>query len=829
VKIYKKIDSITALLLFFLASIPLVVIISKSKHENIEIFSKQSDTITTLKLLDKDFNYFIAKKGVFSNYDEINQKILDFESNLSLFRMMLDKTQNRALYEEMIAHIRKDFQLKVALIEHTKSYNSIIVNSLNYLHDLQKNIKTYAPIDEKELEELDEILFLSTQLYMNGSNIYESIKKRLKKLENISTGRGEYIHYFFQHVETILAITNSIAKEQHRVKKLQIYNKLEKINSYLKEDFHSFLKRVNIIMIVLFSIAAMLLLSILYLHRRALNHKKQLSAYKYAIENSDNSIIMTDTDYKITFVNAAFIKETGYSEKEVLGKNPSILKSGIGKRTYADNLKETLNKEKKWEGEFINRRKDGTIFYEKASITPMIIDKKVVGYIAIKLNITEYIEQEKKVKFLAYHDRLTGLANRLQFEHYFNSEVVKKGEKVALMYLDLDRFKTINDTLGHQVGDGLLKTFAKRLSAELSREDFIARIGGDEFVVLLKIKDKEEVSHIAKRVINSLKAPMIIDGNQLNITTSIGIALYPEDGESLVRLLKHADTAMYDAKIKGRNNYQFFTQLLSSAIHERLNLEQALRHALDKNEFYMVYQPKYHLKSREIVGFEALIRWESEKLGFVSPAKFIPVAEEIGLIDEIGYFVFEKACRDFQLFQKINPRLEHIAINVSTVQLKEKAFIETLHQLRRGVGLSAEAIELEVTESYIMDDIEKNIQLLERLRGYGYKIAIDDFGTGYSSFGYLKRLPITTLKIDKSFVDDICISRRDADIIKAIIALAKNLGFDIVAEGIESEEQDKFLQELGCHIGQGYYFCQPKKPGEILSYIEAQQFELEMV
>jgi diguanylate cyclase (GGDEF)-like protein/PAS domain S-box-containing protein len=829
VKIIKKIDAITALLLFFLAAIPLVVMVSKSKHENIKIFSQQSDIITSLKLLDKDFNYFIAKKGLFSNYDEINEKILNFEQKLSQFETSLKETQNRVRYIKMISRIKKDFKLKIDLIEHTKSYNSIITNSLNYLHDLQKNIKIYAPLEEKEIEELDEILFLSTQLYTNSANTYANIEKHLKKIAEISKNRGDYIRYFYQHERKILETTYNIIAEQGRVQKLHIYDKLERLNSYLKVDFHDYLKRVNIIMIILFSVAALLLLSILYLHQRALQQKKQLSAYKYAIENSDNSIIMTDTNYKITFVNAAFIKETGYTEEEVLGQNPSILKSGIGESTYAKNLKETLSKEEKWEGEFINKRKDGTIFYEKASITPMIIDKKVVGYVAIKLNITEYIEQEKKVKFLAYHDTLTGLPNRLQFEHYFNNEIVKKDEKVALMYLDLDRFKTINDTLGHQVGDGLLKTFAKRLSAELSQEDFIARIGGDEFVAILKMKEREDVSNIAKRVIDSLKAPMVIQGNQLNITTSIGIALFPEDGESLVRLLKHADTAMYDAKLKGRNNFQFFTQVLSSAIHERLNIEQALRHALEKDELYMVYQPKYDLESREIVGFEALVRWQSEKLGFVSPEKFIPVAEEVGLIEEIGYFVFEKACRDFQLFQKINPRLEHIAINVSTMQLKEKNFIETLSHLRREVGLSASAIEIEVTESYIMDDIERNIQLLERLRDYGYKIAIDDFGTGYSSFGYLKRLPISTLKIDKSFVDDICVSRRDADIIKAIIALAKNLGFDIVAEGIESEEQDRLLKSLGCHIGQGYYFCQPKKPGEIISFIEAQQHQLEMV
>ena len=825
-KKFKKPDLITSLLLLFVVAIPLLVMIVTTTHKNIEFFSQSSNAVTHLKLLDKDFNYFIMKKGVFSNYDVINQKMDDFQKTLLLFQNITQINHYDKRYQRLIEGIKKDFQGKIDLIEHTKSYHSIILNSLNYLHDLKKSIQRYSLVSEEEFMLLDDTLFLSTQLYMNSANIYHDIEKNLQKIKLLSEARGDYLVYFYQHEKSILQTTMTMQKEYQKVLQLHIYHKLEILNGYLNEDFHGYLKMVNIIMIAVFGFAAMFLFSILYLYRKSLQQKKKLSAYKYAIENSDNSIIMTDINHLITYVNAAFTRETGYSEKEVLGKNPSFLSAKIGLGKDNQTLKETLQKEERWEGEFINRRKDGTIFYEKASIVPMVIDKNVTGYIAIKLNITEYIEQEKRVKFLAYHDTLTSLPNRFQFEYHFNHIIAKKEDKVALMYLDLDHFKTINDTLGHQVGDALLKVFAKRLRGVLAVEDFIARIGGDEFVVILQEDDHEKVSTIAQRMISSLKEPIFIQGNYLNMTTSIGIALFPKDGENLVRLLKHADTAMYAAKTKGRNQYQFFTQELSSTIYERLNIEQELRHALEKNELYMVYQPKYRLESKEIVGFEALIRWENEKLGFVPPDKFIPIAEEIGLIEDIGYFVFEKACRDFQLFSKIQSTLEHIAINVSTIQFKQEDFITRINALRQEVGLDPSAIELEVTESYIMENIEEHIAYLERLRAFGYNIAIDDFGTGYSSFSYLKRLPITTLKIDKSFVDDICVNKRDKDITNAIIALANNLGFATVAEGIEEHQQELLLQEMGCELGQGYFFSRPKKPSEIISFIQAKELEL---
>jgi diguanylate cyclase (GGDEF)-like protein/PAS domain S-box-containing protein len=816
----KSLDIITILLLIFILAIPGVFFTFQTINSNIQLFSKQSDIITKLKLLDKDFHYFASQKGVFHNYDNINQKIESFQQTLALLKSYMQKNNNNKNYIAYIDKIALDFQKKVNLIEHIKSYNSIIINTLNYLHDLEKNIQTHSPVTEKELALLNTTLFLSMQFYTNNNSVYNKTIQNIKKIKTIAEHtQDKYIDYFYKHENELITRIAYIKKEKTFVHQLNIYQRLDNLYQKLQSDFHNYLFLGKAIMLFIMFFLASLLMTILYFHRKSVEQKKELSAYKYAIENSDNSIVITDLNKNITFVNEAFEKETGYSKEEAIGQNPRILKSDLLNKEHYESLNYALENQQKWEGEFINKRKDGTIYYEKASIGPMFVDDKVIGYIAIKLNITKYIEQERKVKFLAYHDPLTSLPNRHQFEQYFRDMIFNKNKKVALFYIDLDHFKNINDTLGHHAGDELLKVFAKRLRAEISHQDFIARIGGDEFIAIINLHDTTDLEKIANRILTSLHSPIHIQGQNLNITTSIGIARFPEDGKTLESLLKHADTAMYKAKTDGRNNFHFFTQQLSDKAYERLTIEQELRQALKKNELYMVYQPKYQLDKKEIIGFEALIRWENEKLGFVSPDKFIYIAEEIGLINEIGYFVFEQACKDFNTFKAIHDSLKHIAINVSTIQLEQKNFIDTINQITKKYALSPSNIEIEVTETYVMKNIEKNIQRLGELRENGYQIAIDDFGTGYSSFAYLKKLPITTLKIDKSFIDDICKDIKDKNIVNTIITLADNLGFNTVAEGVEYHNQEKLLVQMGCQTAQGYIFSKPLKAKEITDFI----------
>lgn len=818
----RKPDLITLLLLLFLAAIPATLLFLLTINKNIRHYATQSNTITQLELLDKDFNYFISQKGVFHNYDIINRKVATFKNSLNRISEGLRNDHHIKAYgyEEVLQPIEESFARKSVLIEHAKSYNSLVINSLNYLHDLQRNIRRYTPLNEEDYRLLDDTIFLTLQTYTRTRDALPDIKKNLQKIERLSGETDDnMLRYFVTHMHVIVNQIETIDKEHSQIAQLALYPRLTALHQKLNTEYADYLTFGKMaVLLILASLAALLFL-VLYLHKRSLADKKVLDAYRYAIENSDNSIVITNADQEITYVNDAFERETGYSKEEVMGENPKILKSNLMDRSFYEALKTALRERKRWDGEFVNKRKDGSLFYEKASISPLIVDDMHQGYIAIKLNITKYVEQENHVKHLAYHDQLTGLPNRLHFQEHFQQLIHNTDGAYALLYIDMDYFKTINDTLGHHTGDILLQLFAQRLQHELSREDFIARIGGDEFVAVLKIAREADALKVAERILHAMHAPFEIEQHKLNITTSIGISLYPRDGTTLEELMKHADTAMYKAKKNGRNNAHTFTQQLSDVIHQRLEIEQELRKALDNNELYLVYQPKYDLHTRKTLGFEALIRWENEKLGFVPPDKFIPVAEEIGLIDEIGFFVFEEACSAFHRFKEIDPDLKQIAINVSTIQFRQKDFIRNLNALSFKTGLHPTQIELEVTESYVMEDIGRNIDNLQSLRNNGYKIAIDDFGTGYSSFSYLKKLPITTLKIDKSFVDDICTDPKDRNIAMTIVTLAKNLGFETVAEGIEDQMQETLLLEMGCSTGQGYHFSRPLKPDDVVTFL----------
>ena len=812
---------ITWLLLAFIAFLPVVVFTFMTINHNIHLFRVQSEAMTRLKLLDKDFHYFIAQKGVFHNYDHINRQIVQFQHELEKLIKIMHDNSAQTKYIKQIDSLKSAFQAKIDLIEDIKAFNSTIINSLNYLHDLEKTIKRRSLVTETQLDLIHDTLFMSMQYYSNNAFTYKQIKQNLKQIKQIFKQTGDkYIKYFYLHEKNLIHRIKNIQVQKNRVEHLNIYDRLNQLHRQLEDDFERYLTLGKTIMLMIVFFLGTLLLMILYLHRKSTEQKKKLHAYKYAIDNSDNSVVITDVNKNITFVNEAFQKETGYTQEEILGKNPRILKSNLLDQSHYNSLNEALRQNRRWEGEFINKRKDGSIYYEKASISPMFIDGKVTGYIAIKLNITKYIEQERKVQFLAYHDPLTTLPNRYRFERYFHEEILGKNRHATLLYIDLDHFKNINDSLGHHTGDALLKTFAKRLQNKLNANDFIARIGGDEFVAVIASDNTETIQEIAQSILESLQHPIEISGTNLTVTTSIGIAIYPQDGKDLETLLKFADTAMYQAKKEGRNNFQFFTQKLSRQAQERLQIEQELRQALQKEELYLVYQPKYSLKNKSIIGFEALIRWKNETLGFVPPDRFIAIAEETGLITQIGYFIFETACTAFHKLKTAYPTLQHIAINVSTVQMRDEHFIETINDICEKSGLAPEDIELELTESYIMENIEQNIRQLAKLRAFGYRIAIDDFGTGYSSFSYLKKLPVTTLKVDKAFIDDISTDKRDLNIVKTIITLAKNLSFDTVAEGIETEQQEALLASLGCDTAQGYLFSKPLDLKSLWSFLE---------
>ncbi len=460
------------------------------------------------------------------------------------------------------------------------------------------------------------------------------------------------------------------------------------------------------------------------------------------------------------------------------------------------------------------RRRNGEIIWIAENARVVRNDAgHVVCYEGTVEDVTERKLYQARIEQQANYDTLTGLANRSLLNDRLQQAILTAasyGTRLAVVFVDLDRFKFINDSLGHHVGDELLRAMAERLKSSVRESDTVARLGGDEFVLLINgQRDPDAVAVVLERMLSDISQPWTIPQGDFNVTCSIGVALYPDDGDSAQTLLKHADTAMYRAKEKGRNNFQFFTAELNALITQRLELENKLRRALERQQFELHYQPRIDLQTRRIVGAEALIRWQVSPHEVVPPARFIPIAEEIGLITPIGKWVLRTACQQNKVWQDAGLEPFVISVNVSARQFRQENFAQTVADVLRETGLEARYLEIELTESAVMHDAEQFIAMLDALNDLGVQIALDDFGTGYSSLSYLKRLPVDRLKVDRSFVQDIAIDNDDATIVKTIIALGHNLGLKVVAEGVETELQLDFLRDNGCDELQGYYFAHP--------------------
>jgi len=536
------------------------------------------------------------------------------------------------------------------------------------------------------------------------------------------------------------------------------------------------------------------------------------------IEHINQGVMITDLNASIVAVNSAFTTITEYSEEEVLGQKPSMLSSGRHDRFFYENLWEHLQEKGSWQGEIWNRRKSGEVYVEDLTITPVYDENGLkINYVGIFTDITHAKLSEEELHHLAHHDPLTDLPNRLLFNTHLKQAVARASRmnsRVGILFLDLDRFKNVNDSLGHQAGDELLIEVGKRLQHTLRDEDVLARLGGDEFVILIEgVDDEERLGVFTQRLIDSIAAPFTLRGQEVFIGTSVGISIFPGDGKQADILMRNADSAMYQAKERGRNNYQFYTKKLTEAAFERLMMEMELRKALAADEFSVVYQPQVDMKNDRFIGCEALIRWTHPKMGMISPDKFIPIAEEAGLIAPIGDWVLRRACRDAKPWIEAG-LIKRISVNVSGYQVQQGSLLSVVEGALFETGLKAENLELEITETFIMEHAEEAIKTLEAIRELGVYIAIDDFGTGYSSLGYLKRLPVHTLKIDRAFVSDAAEDTDDAAIIRAIIALAQTLGLEVLAEGVENLEQQDFLVKESCYRAQGYFYSRPLAPPE---------------
>ncbi|BBP44571.1 EAL domain-containing protein [Thiosulfativibrio zosterae] len=537
------------------------------------------------------------------------------------------------------------------------------------------------------------------------------------------------------------------------------------------------------------------------------------------IDHTNEGVLVTDSQGIITKVNIAYSEITGYSARELLNKSPRFLKSGLHDDAFYQKMWKFLTDTGHWSGEIWDHKKNGQAFPQWLSISAIKDAQKVVThYVGIMHDITAEKNIEAELKNIAYYDALTGIPNRVLFKDRLTHEMAhnhRENTQIALLFIDLDDFKLVNDSLGHDAGDELLALVAKTLKQQVRSSDTVARLGGDEFAIILpQLTEFETASKIAQKIITELRAPVSIQGRSLTVGASIGISTFPNDALSVEELTKFADLALYSAKNAGRNNFKFFSQALQDQTNHYIELQAGLKKATQNHEFEVYYQPKICLQTQSLVGMEALIRWNHPVKGVLTPIEFISFAEQTGLILPIGAWILQAACRQAEIWSQALNRSLEVAINLSTQQFKDEKLIKVIQQALQESGVHKARVELEITETSLFDNIEQAIQTMHAIRELGITLAIDDFGTGFSSLSYLKRFPISTLKIDRSFVKDLAVDEDDKAIVESIIAMSEKLKLKVVAEGIETQAQLDLLKERNCHYGQGYLFAKPLRAEE---------------
>jgi len=552
----------------------------------------------------------------------------------------------------------------------------------------------------------------------------------------------------------------------------------------------------------------------------------QMQKLSRALEQTADAVLITDRDGVIEYVNPAFERVSGYTSAETVGRQPNLLKSGRQGPGFHENLWKTILAGEVFNDVLINRRKDGSLYYEEKTITPIKdADGRVTHFVATGKDITERMQTQERLAFMAQHDPLTELPNRALLLDRLKQSLAGarwRERRVGVLFVDLDRFKTINDTLGHEVGDRLLQQLAERFQRSVRDGDTVARFGGDEFVILLDdVASEDDVAGVAQKVLQALTPPFQVDGQTLYVTASIGVSLFPNDGENASTLLRNADIAMYRAKELGKNTYQFYSADMSSRAFERLTLESNLRRALEQGEFRLYYQPQVDVTTGAIVGVEALLRWQHPEFGLVMPNEFIPLLEETGLIVPTGAWILDTACAQLAAWHAQGwPRLR-LAVNLSPRQFQTQNLTTVVKQAVDRLDGDPGRLELEITEGMLLRHVPITAETLEALHLLGVRMAIDDFGTGYSSLSYLRRLPIDTLKIDRMFVRDIPHDPDDSAITVAIIALVQSMKLEMIAEGVENTAQRDFLHARGCNVMQGFLFSRPLPAEEITRLLQS--------
>jgi diguanylate cyclase (GGDEF)-like protein/PAS domain S-box-containing protein len=552
--------------------------------------------------------------------------------------------------------------------------------------------------------------------------------------------------------------------------------------------------------------------------RKQAEEKLRLSAT--VLEHIADGVMVVDVHGRIVATNPAFTQITGYTGIEAVGQHSSLTRSTRHDEAFYEHLWHDLADTGFWRGEIWNTRRNGELYLEWLTVSAVRDDDgAVTHYVGVFSDITDVKQSQEKLDHLAHHDALTALPNRLLFHDRLQhalARAAREEEQLAVLFIDLDRFKNVNDTLGHHVGDELLKQVAAALSSRLRDGDTLARLGGDEFIVLLENVDGEYgARHVADKLVAMFEQPFMVSDYELFVTCSVGVSLFPRDGADLNMLVRNADVAMYQAKARGRNGYQLYAPSMSGDGAMRLRLESLLRRAIEKNEIALAYQPQVEIDTGRLIGVEALVRWHNAELGTVSPARFIPLAEDIGFISQLGKWVLEEACRQMVRWRDAGFDVPKVAVNLSVRQFERGSIAGMVADVLAETGLEPGRLQLEVTESVIMNTGDALV-FINDLHRIGVGLAIDDFGTGYSSLAYLKQLPVQTLKIDRSFIKDISTDANDDAIAVAIIQLGKSMKLSVIAEGVENQEQAAFLLRHGCNRAQGYLYSRPVTARELL-------------
>ena len=545
--------------------------------------------------------------------------------------------------------------------------------------------------------------------------------------------------------------------------------------------------------------------------RKEAEEKLRLSAT--VLEHIADAVMVVDIEGVIVAVNPAFTQITGYTEAEAVGRHSSLTRSERHDEVFYQTMWDELIASGFWRGEIWRRRRNGELYLEWLTISAVRDTHALTThYVGVCSDITQVKQAQEKLDHLAHHDPLTALPNRLLFHDRLQHALLRAardGEQLAILFIDLDRFKNVNDTLGHHIGDELLQQVAAQLAVRLREGDTLARLGGDEFIVLLENVDGQYgATQVAEKLVAMFEQPFLVAGHELFVTCSVGVSLFPDDAQDLNMLIRNADVAMYQAKARGRNGYRFYAPSMTGEGIERLRLETFLRRSIEKNEIFLNYQPQVEIDTGRLIGVEALVRWNHPELGLIAPARFIPLAEDSGYINQLGKWVLDEACRQMMRWQAQGLHVPKMAVNLSVKQFERGSMAGVVADILRETGLAPQRLQLEVTESVIMNTGDA-LGYINDLHAIGVGLAIDDFGTGYSSLAYLKQLPVQTLKIDRSFIKDISSDANDEAIAIAIIQLGKSMQLSVIAEGVETQEQAAFLLRHGCRLAQGYFYSRP--------------------